>query len=351
MALTARELAEVARQTAADRGLKVEVLDEDAMGELGLGGLLAVNQGSVEPPRLVKLTYTPRNPQATVALVGKGITYDSGGISLKPSDAMHAVMKMDMSGAAAVLATMSLLPALKPKVKVIGYLCCTDNMPSGSAFKLGDVLTIRNGKTVEIHNTDAEGRLVLADGLSLAAEEKPDAVLDIATLTGAVMGALGTKLAGVMGNDEAWIDQVEAGGQAHRRAGVAAAAAVGVPQAARQRRGRHEERRWSLRRRPRGGPVPPGVRRRHPVGPPRHRRRDAVGVRRGLAVQGRHRLRGAAPHRPPLRVQEARILTAQRRGQPVRPAGLIMRRAQAASSACQPRWACCSAGGSLATWR
>ena len=210
MALTARQLAEVARQTATDKGLKVEVLDEDAMGELGLGGMLAVNQGSVEPPRMVKLTYTPRNPQATVALVGKGITYDSGGISLKPSDAMHAVMKMDMSGAAAVLATMSLLPALKPKVKVIGYLCCTDNMPSGSAFKLGDVLTIRNGKTVEIHNTDAEGRLVLADGLSLATEEKPDAVLDIATLTGAVMGALGTKLAGVMGNDEALVDQVEA---------------------------------------------------------------------------------------------------------------------------------------------
>ena len=317
MALTARELAEVARQTATDKGLKVEVLDEDAMGELGLGGMLAVNQGSVEPPRMVKLTYTPRNPQATVALVGKGITYDSGGISLKPSDAMHAVMKMDMSGAAAVLATMSLLPALKPKVKVIGYLCCTDNMPSGSAFKLGDVLTIRNGKTVEIHNTDAEGRLVLADGLSLAAEEKPDAVLDIATLTGAVMGALGTKLAGVMGNDEALIDQVEAVGQAHRREGVAAAAAVGVPQAARQRRGRHEERRWSLRRCPRGRPVPPGVRRRHPLGPSRHRRRDAVGVRRRLAVQGRDRLRGAAPHRPPLRVQEAGRLTAGRG----RPAG------------------------------
>jgi leucyl aminopeptidase len=209
MALTARDLAEVARQTAADRGLKVEVLEEDAMVELGLGGLLAVNKGSVEPPRLVKLTYTPRNPQGSIALVGKGITYDSGGISLKPSDAMHAVMKMDMSGAAAVLATLSVLPALKPKVKVTGYLCCTDNMPSGSAFKLGDVLTIRNGKTVEIHNTDAEGRLVLADGLSLAIEEKPDAVLDIATLTGAVMGALGTKLAGVMGNDQGLIEQVE----------------------------------------------------------------------------------------------------------------------------------------------
>jgi leucyl aminopeptidase len=117
-------------------------------------------------------------------------------------------MKMDMTGAAVVLATMSLLPALKPKVKVIGYLCCTDNMPSGSALKLGDVLTIRNGKTVEIHNTDAEGRLILADGLSLAVEEQPDAIVDIATLTGAVVLALGKKVAGVFGNDQAWIDQV-----------------------------------------------------------------------------------------------------------------------------------------------
>ena len=117
-------------------------------------------------------------------------------------------MKMDMTGAAVVLATMSLLPVLKPKVKVIGYLCCTDNMPSGSAMKLGDVLTIRNGKTVEIHNTDAEGRLVLADGLSLALEEQPDAIVDIATLTGAVLGALGKKVAGVLGNDQGWVDQV-----------------------------------------------------------------------------------------------------------------------------------------------
>ena len=113
--------------------------------------------------------------------------YDSGGISLKPSDPFHQVMKMDMSGAAAVLATMSALKALKCRTKVTAYLMCTDNMPSGSALKLGDVLTIRNGKTVEIHNTDAEGRLVLADGLSLAVEDEPDAIVDIATLTGACL--------------------------------------------------------------------------------------------------------------------------------------------------------------------
>ena len=158
----------------------------------------------------MKLTYTPRRPVATVALVGKGITYDSGGISLKPSDGMHVAMKMDMSGAAAVLAAMTALPVTKPRVKVIGYLCCTDNMPSGSALKLGDVLTFRNGTTVEIHNTDAEGRLVLADGLGLAVEDGADAIIDIATLTGACMRALGLDIAGVMGNDEGWIDQVRA---------------------------------------------------------------------------------------------------------------------------------------------
>ncbi len=206
--LNAIDIAERAMAIAAERKLGIEVFDESDMAAMGLGGMLGVNRGSTEPPRLVKLTYTPRTPSGTVALVGKGVMYDSGGISLKPSDGMHVLMKMDMTGAAVVLATMSLLPALKPKVKVIGYLCCTDNMPSGSALKLGDVLTMRNGKTVEVHNTDAEGRLILADGLSLAVEEQPDAIVDIATLTGAVVLALGKKVAGVFGNDQAWIDQV-----------------------------------------------------------------------------------------------------------------------------------------------
>jgi leucyl aminopeptidase len=206
--LNARDIAERAMSIAAEARLGIEVLDKEDMEAQGLGGMLGVNRGSTEPPRLIKLTYTPRQPLGTVALVGKGVMYDSGGISLKPSDGMHVLMKMDMTGAAVVLATMSLLPALKPRVKVVGFMCCTDNMPSGSALKLGDVLKIRNGKTVEIHNTDAEGRLVLADGLSLAVEEEPDAIVDIATLTGAVMGALGKKVAGVMGNDQAWLDDV-----------------------------------------------------------------------------------------------------------------------------------------------
>lgn len=206
--LNARDIAEIAVERGSASGLQVEVFDEVMAKEMGLGGLLGVNRGSTEPPRLVRLTYTPRNPKATVALVGKGVMYDSGGISLKPSDGMHVNMKMDMSGAAAVLATMTVLPTVKPKVKVIGYLMCTDNMPSGSAMKLGDVLTMRNGKTVEIHNTDAEGRLVLADGLSLAVEDGADALVDIATLTGACMVALGQKVAGVMGTNDDWIAQV-----------------------------------------------------------------------------------------------------------------------------------------------
>jgi len=208
--LTARMMAERAVGIAAESGLAVEVFDRDKLTAMGCGGMVGVNQGSVEPPRMVKLTYTPRNPTGHLVLVGKGVMYDSGGISLKPSDASHVKMKMDMSGAAAVLATMGTLKVLKCKAQVTGYLMCTDNMPSGSAFKLGDVLTFRNGKTAEIHNTDAEGRLVLADGLSLAVEDGADAIVDIATLTGAAMAALGPKIAAVLGNDQGWIDTVKA---------------------------------------------------------------------------------------------------------------------------------------------
>ncbi|MFM2070872.1 MAG: cytosol aminopeptidase [Actinomycetota bacterium] len=208
--LTARMLAEQAVALAASTGLVAEVFNKDQLAAMGCGGMIGVNNGSVEPPRMVRLTYSPKNPSGHLVLVGKGVMYDSGGISLKPSDAMHAKMKMDMSGAAAVLATMSTLKALKCKAAVTAYLMCTDNMPSGSALKLGDVLTFRNGKTAEIHNTDAEGRLVLADGLSLGVEAKPDAIVDIATLTGACVAALGPKIAGLLGNDQPFIDQVKA---------------------------------------------------------------------------------------------------------------------------------------------
>ena len=195
--LNAKDIAAKAVELGPDAGLTVEVFNRDDLAAMGCGGIIGVNRGSTEPPRMVKLTYSPRNPTGHLAMVGKGIMYDSGGISLKPSDAFHQVMKMDMSGAAAVLSAMSSLKALGCRSKVTAWLMCTDNMPSGSALKLGDVLTMRNGKTVEIHNTDAEGRLVLADGLSLAVEEEPDAIVDIATLTGAVLGALGPDIAGL----------------------------------------------------------------------------------------------------------------------------------------------------------
>ncbi len=211
--LNATVLADVAVALGADRGLGVEVFDKDALVAMGCGGLLGVNRGSAEPPRMVKLTYRPDGPgepPAQLTLVGKGIMYDSGGIALKPGDEVHAQMKNDMSGAAAILAAMSVLGALGGRNAVTGYLMCTDNMPSGTAMALGDVITMRGGTTVEVVNTDAEGRLVMADALVLATEEPTDAIVDIATLTGACMRALGTQVAGVMGNHEGLIDQIRA---------------------------------------------------------------------------------------------------------------------------------------------
>ena len=207
--MPARKLADKAVEVAAATGLTVEVFNRDQLEQMGCGGILGVNRGSTEPPRLVRLGYQPRNATGHLVLVGKGVTFDSGGLSLKPSDSM-VTMKMDMSGAAAVLATMSTLKALRCRAQVTAYLACTDNMSGGDAYKLGDVLTFRNGKTAEIHNTDAEGRLLLADALSLAAEQEPDAIVDIATLTGACMVALGRKLAGVLGNDQGVVDKVRA---------------------------------------------------------------------------------------------------------------------------------------------
>ncbi|MFI6646744.1 leucyl aminopeptidase [Streptomyces sp. NPDC050529] len=207
--LTAAGMAECAARLAAESGFRIEVFDEEALTELGCGGLLGVNAGSSEPPRMIKLSYTPAAPDAPhLTLVGKGIMYDSGGISLKPSDAVHATMKNDMSGAGAILAAMTALPALECRTAVTAYLMCTDNMPSGTATKLGDVLSIRGGTTVEVINTDAEGRLVMADALVLATEEPTDAIVDIATLTGACLRALGPEIAGVFGNDQPLVTQV-----------------------------------------------------------------------------------------------------------------------------------------------
>lgn len=209
--LTATRLAEVAANLGAERGLEVEIYDKAALEEMGCGGLLGVNAGSSEPPRMVKLVYRPADPNGNkLTYVGKGITYDAGGIALKPADEVHATMKNDMSGAGAILASMLVLAELGCRTEVTGYLMCTDNRPSGTALAMGDVIKIRGGMSVEVSNTDAEGRLVMADALVLATEEETDAIVDIATLTGAAMRALGTRIAGLIGNDHDLMGQVEA---------------------------------------------------------------------------------------------------------------------------------------------
>ncbi|MCC5954058.1 MAG: leucyl aminopeptidase [Acidimicrobiia bacterium] len=205
--LTPEAFADVARDVAERAGLELEVMDRDAIVDAGMGGLLGVNRGSEQPPRFVQLTYEPSSPRGTLALVGKGITFDAGGLSIKSSDGMMA-MKNDMAGAAAVLGAFSALGVVAPRCRVRGYIPLTDNMLGGDATRPGDVLTIRGGTTVEVLNTDAEGRLVLADALNLASEHEPDAIVDLATLTGAVEVALGTRVAGLMGNRQSWIDQV-----------------------------------------------------------------------------------------------------------------------------------------------
>lgn len=181
--------------------ITVTVYDEAALAEGEFGGLLGVGQGSANPPRLVKLEYTPAKATGHVALVGKGITFDTGGISLKPAGSMET-MKSDMAGAATVAAVLHAVAELGLDVNVTGWLAMAENMPSGTAIKPSDILTIRGGTTVEVMNTDAEGRLVLADALVAATEENPDVVVDIATLTGAAMVALGVRTTGLMGAED-----------------------------------------------------------------------------------------------------------------------------------------------------
>ena len=207
--LTPPKFANRVRRMARDSGLTVKVMDEAAIRRARLGGLLGVSRGSTQPPRFVELTWTPKGrPKGTLALVGKGLTFDSGGLSIKSGVGMMD-MKMDMGGAAAVVGAMSTLSVLAPRCRVRAYLPMTDNMLGGDATRPGDVLTIRNGKTIEVLNTDAEGRLVLADALSMASEAKPDAIVDLATLTGACMVALGPRIAGLMGRDDGFLAQVE----------------------------------------------------------------------------------------------------------------------------------------------
>jgi leucyl aminopeptidase len=203
------EVAALVRKVGRASGLKVKVFSGEQLVRERMGGVAGVGKGSERPPCFVRLEYAPAGAKHTVAFVGKGVVFDSGGLSIKTASGMEA-MKTDMSGAAAVIAAMSALRDLEVKTRVVGYVPLVENMPSGSAVRPGDVLTMRNGKTVEVINTDAEGRLILADALSLASEEDNDAIIDIATLTGAVTVALGEKIAALMGSDASFVDQVSA---------------------------------------------------------------------------------------------------------------------------------------------
>ncbi|MFN8146711.1 MAG: leucyl aminopeptidase [Candidatus Nanopelagicales bacterium] len=201
------DFAAIALGQAEAHGLGIEVLDEKALEEGGFGGILAVGKGSAHPPRLVRLTYRPDGAKGHLALVGKGITFDTGGISIKPSAGMHE-MKGDMGGAAATLGAIVAAARLGTQVDITAYLCLAENMPSGRAQKPGDVYRAYGGKTVEVLDTDAEGRLVMADALVRAQEDKPDVLVDLATLTGAAVIALGSRTAGIMSNDDDLRDAV-----------------------------------------------------------------------------------------------------------------------------------------------
>jgi leucyl aminopeptidase len=205
-------LVKTARSITRGTGIRCEVWQGKRLQDEGMNGIIAVSAGSAEPGAFLRMTYKPSGkPRACVAIVGKGVTFDSGGLSLKPAKSMEW-MKQDMSGAAVVLGVMKALPALAPQVEVRGYIAAAENMPGQGAQKPGDIITYRNGKTAEVLNTDAEGRLVLADALCVASEDKPDCIIDLATLTGACMVALGSSVAGILGNDQGLVDELIAHG-------------------------------------------------------------------------------------------------------------------------------------------
>src|SRR6266700_3116322 len=214
--MTPTILAERAQEVAKTFGLSIDVLDQRRMEKLGMGSLLGVSRGSDEPPKLIVLKYQPRkidkrHKDELLALVGKGITFDSGGISLKPGENME-LMKYDMTGAATVIGIMRAIAQLKPSVPVLGVAPCSENLPSGKATKPGDVLTAMTGKTIEVINTDAEGRLVLADAIAYAKKLGATRIIDMATLTGAVSIALGDVNTAILGTDQELIDEVIASG-------------------------------------------------------------------------------------------------------------------------------------------
>lgn len=208
LAQTAQELAK-----SSEGKIKVKVFEEEEIRKLGMNAFLGVSAGSDKSPKFIHLSYKPSGSFKKIVIIGKGITFDTGGLSLKTSEHMET-MKMDMSGAAAVLAIFSVLPILKPKSEVVGLIAACENMPSGKALKPGDILKVMNGKTIEVLNTDAEGRLTLADAISFAnLKEKADEIIDLATLTGACMVALGTEVAGMWGNEEKLLENLKEAAQ------------------------------------------------------------------------------------------------------------------------------------------
>jgi leucyl aminopeptidase len=207
------KIADAAKLMAEEVGLWCKVWTEKELEKGGFGGILEVGRGSVNPPRLIELSYSGAGKQTPVALTGKGITFDSGGLSIKDARGMET-MKDDMGGAASILGTMRAIAILKPKINVITAIPTSENMPSGSALKPGDVITHRGGKTSEVLNTDAEGRLVLADSLALLTEQKPSCIVDTATLTGACVVALGESITGALGNDQSLVHELVAAGEA-----------------------------------------------------------------------------------------------------------------------------------------
>ncbi|MGB2753142.1 MAG: leucyl aminopeptidase [Pyrinomonadaceae bacterium] len=210
------EMAKRAAAMAKEVGLKCEILDEAKMTKIGMGSLMSVSYGSAQPAKMIVLKYTPTKSTAKkgemLALVGKGITFDTGGISLKPGENMDA-MKYDMSGGATVIGAMRAIALLRPTVPVLGVIAAVENMPDGAASRPSDVVTAMNGKTIEILNTDAEGRLVLADAVAYAEKQGATQIIDMATLTGAVIVALGDQNTGIMGNDQKFIDEIIACGK------------------------------------------------------------------------------------------------------------------------------------------
>nr|WP_297809012.1 M17 family peptidase N-terminal domain-containing protein [Tepidiforma sp.] len=298
--LTPTMLAERAAALARDAGLEIEVLEREDMERKGMGSLLSVARGSAEPPKLIRLGYRGRGGEGwDLALVGKGITFDTGGISIKPAANMEA-MKADMTGAANVLAAAWALAKLGAKLNVLAIAPCTENMPSGTATKPGDVVRAMNGRTIEVINTDAEGRLVLADAICWANELGAKRIVDVATLTGAVTTALGDVCYALMTNDDALCAGGGGSGGGGRREDVAAADVEGVRRVHQERRGGLPERRGGEPGRgdDRRREVPRAVRWQDAVGAHGHRGRRQHALRPRLGDEGRERLQRPGDDQP-----------------------------------------------------